>query len=138
MVGEQYTEGWSPEVAQRNMEQILTKTGNKVDAVVASNDGTAGGVVAALRAQNMVGIPVSGQDGDIAALNRVALGEQTVSVWKDARKLGEAAGSVAVQLGKGKKRKDIAGTTTFAGGTKKIAQTSMLLKPVPVTRRRTS
>jgi D-xylose transport system substrate-binding protein len=133
VVGEQYTEGWSPEVAQRNMEQILTKTGNKVDAVVASNDGTAGGVVAALRAQNMVGIPVSGQDGDIAALNRVALGEQTVSVWKDARKLGEAAGNVAVQLGKGKKRKDIAGTTTFAGGTKKIAQTSMLLKPVPVT-----
>ena len=93
------------------MEQILTKTGNKVDAVVASNDGTAGGVVAALRAQNMVGIPVSGQDGDIAALNRVALGEQTVSVFKDARKLGEAAGTVAVQLGKGKKRKDIAGTT---------------------------
>lgn len=133
VVGEQYTEGWSPEVAQRNMDQILTKANNKVDAVVASNDGTAGGVVAALRAQNLVGIPVSGQDGDIAALNRVARGEQTVSVWKDARKLGEAAGSVAVQLGKGKKRTDIAGTTTFAGGTKKIPQTSMLLKPVPIT-----
>ncbi|HKE17185.1 MAG TPA: D-xylose ABC transporter substrate-binding protein [Kofleriaceae bacterium] len=133
VVGEQYTEGWSPEVAQRNMEQILTKNNNKVDAVVASNDGTAGGVVAALRAQNMVGIPVSGQDGDIAALNRVARGEQTVSVWKDARKLGESAGTVAVQLGKGKKAKDISGTTTFAGGTKKIAQTSMLLKPVPIT-----
>jgi len=133
VVGEQYTDGWSPEVAQRNMEQILTKTGNKVDAVVASNDGTAGGVVAALRAQNMVGIPVSGQDGDIAALNRVARGEQTVSVFKDARKLGEAAGSVAVQLGKGKKRKDIAGTVTFSGGTKKIPMTSMLLKPVPIT-----
>jgi D-xylose transport system substrate-binding protein len=133
VVGEQYTEGWSPEVAQRNMEQILTKTGNKVDAVVASNDGTAGGVVAALKAQNLVGVPVSGQDGDIAALNRVALGEQTVSVFKDARKLGEAAGTVAVQLGKGKKRKDIAGTTSFSGGTKKIAQTSMLLKPVPIT-----
>jgi D-xylose transport system substrate-binding protein len=133
VVGEQYTEGWSPEVAQRNMEQILTKANNKVDAVVASNDGTAGGVVAALRAQNLVGIPVSGQDGDVAALNRVSRGEQTVSVWKDARKLGEAAGMVATQLGKGKKAKDIAGTTTFAGGTKKIAQTSMLLKPVPIT-----
>lgn len=133
VVGEQYTEGWSPEVAQRNMEQILTKSNNKVDAVVASNDGTAGGVVAALRAQNLVGIPVSGQDGDIAALNRVARGEQTVSVWKDARKLGDAAGTAAVQLGKGKKRGDLSGTTTFAGGTKKIAQTSMLLKPVPIT-----
>lgn len=133
VVGEQYTEGWAPEVAQKNMEQILTKTNNKVDAVVASNDGTAGGVVAALRGQNMVGIPVSGQDGDIAALNRVALGEQTVSVFKDARKLGEAAGTIAVQLAKGKKPKDIAGTQTWAEGSKKIAMTSMFLKPVPVT-----
>jgi D-xylose transport system substrate-binding protein len=133
VVGEQYTEGWAPEVAQRNMEQILTKNGNKVDAVVASNDGTAGGVVAALRAQNLVGIPVSGQDGDIAALNRVALGEQTVSVFKDARKLGEAAGTVAVQLAKGKKGKDVPGTVTWNEGTKKIAMTSMFLKPVPVT-----
>ena len=133
VVGEQYTEGWAPEVAQRNMEQILTKNGNKVDAVVASNDGTAGGVVAALRAQNLVGIPVSGQDGDIAALNRVALGEQTVSVFKDARKLGEAAGTVAVQLAKGKKPKDIAGTVTWAEGTKKIPMISMFLKPVPIT-----
>jgi D-xylose transport system substrate-binding protein len=65
---------------------------NKVDAVVASNDGTAGGVVAALTAQGMEGIPVSGQDGDHAALNRVAKGTQTVSVWKDARELGKAAG----------------------------------------------
>jgi len=133
VVGEQYTEGWAPEVAQRNMEQILTKNNNKVDAVVASNDGTAGGVVSALRAQNLVGIPVSGQDGDIAALNRVALGEQTVSVFKDARKLGEAAGTLAVQLAKGKKPKDIAGSVTWAEGTKKIPMTSMFLKPVPVT-----
>ena len=133
IVGEQYTEGWAPEVAQRNMDQILTKNANKVDAVVASNDGTAGGVVAALRAQNLVGIPVSGQDGDIAALNRVALGEQTVSVFKDARKLGEAAGTVAMQLAKGKKAKDIAGTVTWAEGSKKVAMISMFLKPVPIT-----
>ena len=132
VVGEQYTDRWAPEIAQRNMEQILTKNNNKVDAVVASNDGTAGGVVAALRAQNLVGIPVSGQDGDIAALNRVALGEQTVSVFKDARKLGEAAGSVAVQLAKGKKPKDIPGTATWAEGSKKIAMTSMFLKPVAI------
>jgi D-xylose transport system substrate-binding protein len=133
VVGEQYTENWAPENAQKNMEQILTKNKNKVDAVVASNDGTAGGVVAALRAQNMAGIPVSGQDGDIAALNRVALGEQTVSVWKDARALGDAAGSVCTQLAKGKKGKDIAGTATWDGGTKKIPMTSLFLKPVPIT-----
>ena len=133
VVGEQYTEGWAPENAQKNMEQILTKNNNKVDAVVASNDGTAGGVVAALRAQNLVGIPVSGQDGDIAALNRVALGEQTVSVWKDARALGEAAGSACAAMAKGKKGKDIAGAATWDGGTKKIPMTSLFLKPVPIT-----
>src|SRR3977135_3143685 len=120
VVGEQYTEGWAPEVAQKNMEQILTKTGNKVDAVVASNDGTAGGVVAALRGQNMVGIPVSGQDGDIAALNRVAKGEQTVSVWKDARALGKAAGTYAAQMAGGTKPGAIKGAAPWSGGTKKI------------------
>ena len=60
IVGDEYTEGWKPEVAQKNMEQILTKAANKVDAVVAANDGTAGGVVAALTAKGMRGIPVSG------------------------------------------------------------------------------
>src|SRR3546814_8599801 len=70
VVGEQYTDGWLPEVAQENMEQILTANNNKIDAVVASNDGTAGGAVAALRAQGLEGLPVSGQDGDHAALNR--------------------------------------------------------------------
>ena len=55
-----------------------------------TDDGTAGGVVAALTAQGMDGLPVSGQDGDHAALNRVALGTQTVSVWKDAREQAAA------------------------------------------------
>jgi D-xylose transport system substrate-binding protein len=53
IVGEAYTDGWLPANAQRNMEQILTAQNNEVDAVVASNDGTAGGVVAALTAQGM-------------------------------------------------------------------------------------
>ncbi|RMH44219.1 MAG: D-xylose ABC transporter substrate-binding protein [Alphaproteobacteria bacterium] len=101
IVAEAYTDGWLPANAQRNMEQILTANDNKVDAVVASNDGTAGGVVAALMAQGLGGIPVSGQDGDHAALNRVAKGLQTVSVWKDARELGRNAGEIAVALAKG-------------------------------------
>ena len=99
VVGEAYTDSWQPAIAQRNMEQFLTAADNKVDAVVASNDGTAGGVVAALSAQGMQGIPVSGQDGDHAALNRVALGTQTVSVWKDARLLGQRAAEIAVDPG---------------------------------------
>ena len=104
-VGESYTDGWKPDNAQKNMEQILTKTNNKVDAVVAENDGMAGGVVAALAAQGMAGsVPVSGQDGDHAAINRVALGTQTVSIWKDARDLGKVAGDAAVALGARRRR----------------------------------
>ena len=102
--GEAYTDGWLPANAQRNMEQILTKTGNKVDAVVASNDATAGGAIAALAAQGLAGaVPVSGQDGDHAALNRIALGTQTVSVWKDARALGKKAAEIATLLANGKR-----------------------------------
>ncbi len=91
-VGEAYTDGWLPANAQQNMEQILTANNNDVDAVVASNDGTAGGAIAALEAQGLAGsVPVSGQDADQAAHNRIALGTQTVSVWKDSRELGKRA-----------------------------------------------
>ncbi|CAN7562021.1 D-xylose ABC transporter substrate-binding protein [Acidovorax sp. Leaf78] len=130
IVGEEYTEGWKPEVAQKNMEQIITKSGGKIDAVVASNDGTAGGVVAALTAKGIKGIPVSGQDGDHAALNRVAQGSQTVSVWKDARDLGRDAAAAAVALAKGQK---VAGAQTWNGGEKKVPLQAQFLKPVPIT-----
>ncbi len=133
IVGEAYTDGWLPANAQRNMEQILTANENNVDAVVASNDGTAGGVVAALTAQGMEGIPVSGQDGDHAALNRVALGTQTVSVWKDARELGKAAGEIAVALSGGTAAGDVDGAVSWTspGGTE---MTSVFLAPVPITK----
>jgi D-xylose transport system substrate-binding protein len=135
VVGEAYTDGWLPANAQRNMEQFLTANQNKVDAVVASNDGTAGGAVAALAAQGLAGsVPVSGQDGDHAALNRVALGTQTVSVWKDSRELGKAAGDSAVKLAKGTKLPALPGTKTWADGPRKVPMTSILLTPVPITK----
>ncbi|MFC6688813.1 D-xylose ABC transporter substrate-binding protein [Jhaorihella thermophila] len=133
IVGEAYTDGWLPANAQRNMEQILTANDNKVDAVVASNDGTAGGVVAALTAQGMEGIPVSGQDGDHAALNRVAKGTQTVSVWKDARDLGRAAGEIAVAMAKGAKMSEIDGAVQWTSPSGKTLW-AKFLKPVPITR----
>jgi len=134
-VGEAYTDGWLPANAQKNMEQILTKNNNKVDAVVASNDGTAGGAIAALAAQGMAGsVPVSGQDGDHAALNRIALGTQTVSVWKDARELGKKAAEIAAMLADGKKMREIPGVAKFAGGPKKIEMNALFLAPVPITK----
>jgi D-xylose transport system substrate-binding protein len=134
-IGEAYTDGWLPANAQKNMEQILTKNDNRVDAVVASNDGTAGGAVAALAAQGLAGaVPVSGQDGDHAALNRIALGTQTVSVWKDTRELGKKAAEIAAMLADGKKMSELPGVVKFAGGPKRIEMNALLLKPIPITK----
>ncbi len=135
IVGESYTDNWDPSNAQKEMEQFLTVNNNKVDAVLSENDGMAGGVVAALAAQGLAGqVPVSGQDGDHAALNRVALGTQTVSVWKDARALGKAAGEVALQLASGTMMDKVEGSMMFSGGPKGVNMNSMFLKPIPITK----
>lgn len=135
VVGEAYTDGWLPANAQRNMEQFLTANDNNIQAVVASNDGTAGGVIAALEAQGLAGsVFVSGQDGDFAALNRIALGTQTVSVWKDARELGRNAAEIAVMLAEGTEMDDIPGAVIFSDGPNGVDMTSLLLAPVPINR----
>ena len=133
-VGEQYVDGWSPELAQRIAEQILTANGDGVDAFVCSNDGMAGGVVAALRGAGLAGRPVSGQDGDHAALARVAAGLQTVSVWKDARALGTRAAEVALALADGVAPDAIPGARTFRGGAQGVPVPAVLLEPVAITR----
>ena len=145
-VGESYTDNWETSVAQTNMEQFLTQNNNEVDAVISSNDGMALGVIAALDAQGLAGsVPVSGQDGDAANLNKVALGEQTVDVWKNAFELGEAAAEIAVRLANGTTLDAIevtsdlgssapASTTTEPFTTPgEIDVWSIILAPTPVT-----
>ncbi len=134
IVGETYTDNWDGSKAQTEMQQILTANNNKIDAVLSENDGMATGVVAALTAAGLAGkVPVSGQDGDKAALNRIALGTQTVSVWKDSRLLGKAAGEAAVQLCANPDITKVTGTGTFKspGGN---SLTSTLLQPNPITK----
>jgi D-xylose transport system substrate-binding protein len=133
IVGETYTDNWDPALAQTEMEQFLTENNNEVDAVLSENDGMAGGVVAALEAQGLAGeVPVSGQDGDQAALNRVALGTQTVSVWKDARELGNAAGEAAVALCANPDITAVSGTAPFTSP-EGNEMTSIQLEPIPIT-----
>ena len=134
IVGETYTNDWKPALAQTEMEQFLTANQNKVDAVLSENDGMAGGVIAALKAQGLNGkVAVSGQDGDKAALNNVALGNQTIDVWKDARELGKAAGEAAVQLCSGTTVDKVTGTAPFTtpGGNK---VSSIIIAPHPLTK----
>ncbi|MCL4167895.1 UNVERIFIED_CONTAM: hypothetical protein GTU68_008762, partial [Idotea baltica] len=81
VVGEQFVDSWRPESAKDTIEQILTANDNKVDAVMVMNDGMASGVSRALEEQGL-SIPISGQDGAPGALNRIARGQQTFTIWK--------------------------------------------------------
>ncbi len=133
IVGEASTPGWAPDAAQANMEQILTANNNDIQAVLSMNDGMAGGAIAALKAQGL-NVPIGGQDGDLAALNRVARGEQTVSVWKDARALGKAAGEIAVALAGGAALDAVPNAIKFSDGPNKVEMNAILLTPTPITK----
>jgi D-xylose transport system substrate-binding protein len=105
-----FTDAWKTEKAQQNMEAIIDKAvsdGTKIDAILAENDSTALGVVAALQAKSYGFPPLSGQDGDKANLNNVALGKQYVDVWKNSNELGKAAGAAALELCKGTAMADL-------------------------------
>lgn len=128
------TPGWKPENAQSEMEQILTANNDDIQAVLSQNDGMAGGAIAAMKARGLEGkIKIGAQDGDKQALNRVALGTQVVSVWKDATDLGKKAGEAALQLCKDPDFTKVTGATPSktVGG---IASTALLLAPVPITK----
>ena len=105
-----YTDAWKTEKAQSNMEAIIDKAvadGTKIDAILAENDSTALGVVGALTAKSYGFPPLSGQDGDPANLNNVALGKQYVDVFKNANELGKATGAAALALCAGTKMADL-------------------------------
>lgn len=102
--GNHWAVGWDPNDALNKTEQVLTQTDNKIDAVVASNDGTAGGVIQALEGQNLAGeVLVSGQDADIEACQRIAKGTQTMTVYKPIDLIATEAAHAAVALAKGEK-----------------------------------
>ena len=135
---EDYTDNWDPALAQTTTEQWLSAHNNDVQAIVSENDGMATGAAAALDGQGLLGtVVLSGQDADVAALQRVATGDQAVSVWKDARALGTAAGEAAVQLAGGASLADVEGTGEFTYTNKETQAetvlTSILLTPIPIT-----
>ena len=115
-VGEQWTPGWDPPTAQREMEQILTKTNNGVDGVVSANDGMAGGIIAALKAQNLQGkVMTTGQDASLEGLQNIILGYQGVTAFKDFRLQAPAAAKITAAILQGKKPANINGKINAAG-----------------------
>ncbi|KYD21909.1 MULTISPECIES: D-xylose ABC transporter substrate-binding protein [Bacillales] len=104
IVGDQWVKLWDANEAMKIMENALTANNNKIDAVVASNDSTAGGAIQALAAQGLAGkVAISGQDADLAAVQRIAEGTQTMTVYKPIHKIAATAAEIAVKLGKGEK-----------------------------------
>jgi D-xylose transport system substrate-binding protein len=92
IVADQWVDNWDATKAEQMMENILTAQGNKIDAVVASNDGTALGELQAMKAQGLWGtVPISGQDATADGCNSIVLGGQTVTVFKDTRLLAPMA-----------------------------------------------
>lgn len=88
VVADQWVDNWDATNALRIMENILTAQNNEIDAVVASNDGTALGALQALSAQGLAGVvPISGQDATADGCNSIVRGELTVSILKDIRDL---------------------------------------------------
>jgi D-xylose transport system substrate-binding protein len=130
IVGSQWVKEWSPAEALSIMENALTAADNKIDAVVASNDGTAGGAIQALAAQGLAGkTAVSGQDSDLAAVKRLLDGTQTVTVYKPLKLIASEAAKLTVQLVKGEKP---AFTSKINNGTKDVD--TLLLTPTAVTK----
>jgi D-xylose transport system substrate-binding protein len=102
IVADQWVDNWDAATAQKMMENILTAQQNKIDGVIASNDGTALGELQAMRAQGLAGkVPISGQDATADGCNSIVKGEQTVSVYKDIRLLTPKAVDMLDALLKG-------------------------------------
>lgn len=130
LVYDQMTDDWKPENALKNMENALTANNNQIDAVVAANDGTAGGVIQALTAQGLAGkVPVSGQDAELAALQRIVEGTQSMTVYKPIRSIAEKAAELAVKMAKGE---DVSGEANLKVNNGKIDVPFVALEPVSV------
>lgn len=128
ILGEQSVKDWLPANAMAIAENVLTKHQNKIDAFIAPNDTTAGGVIQALASQKLAGkVPVSGQDAELAGCKRVLAGTQTMTIYKPLRLIASEAAKLAIALVKGEKIDFNA--ENAEGGVKQI-----LLTPILVTK----
>ncbi|MCP9494917.1 MAG: D-xylose ABC transporter substrate-binding protein [Pyrinomonadaceae bacterium MAG19_C2-C3] len=131
IVAEPYAREWSADEALNLTENALTQNNNDIQAVVVSNDGTAGGVVQALQAQGLTGkTVVTGQDADLAGLQRIAAGTQTMTIYKPIRPLAYGAAEAAMKLAR--KEPLDAATDRINNGMKDVP--AILHEPVVVDR----
>ncbi|GAA2372903.1 substrate-binding domain-containing protein [Dactylosporangium salmoneum] len=126
------TPDWQATKAQAQTDQALTKLGDNVNAILAANDGLAGGVIASLKARQLNGkVVVTGQDATVAGLQEILLGNQTMTVYKDLHKQAQAAAKAAVALAMGKQG-ETGLTDTYDNSGSKVP--ALFLQPVVVDR----
>ena len=135
-IGQEYdTPDWSPDEAQREMEQAITALGpDGFVGVYAANDGTGGGAIAAMKAAGVdpTTVPVTGQDAELAAIQRILVGEQYMTVYKAIKPEAEAAAELAVSLARGEAVPSTFEITTVNNKFKDVD--SILLTPIAVTK----
>lgn len=128
IVADQWAKEWFADEALKHTENALTQNNNNVTAIVTSNDGTAGGAIQPLLRTGLAGkVLVSGQDAELAAVQRVLQGTQTMTVYKPVKQLATRAAEVAIAMAKGEK---IPTTRTVNNG--RIDVPSILIEPIPV------
>lgn len=130
VIFDQYTDDWAPELAMQNMQKLLESHNGEIDAIIAANDGTAGGVIEALAAVGLAGeIPVSGQDAENAAIDRIQAGTQTMTVQKPIEVISAKAAEMAVKVANGE---EITTDTTINNGKTDIP--SIMLESIAITK----
>jgi D-xylose transport system substrate-binding protein len=130
IVSDTWSKDWDPSEAYAHMNEAIESTKGEIAAVVASNDGTAGGAIQALEDHKLAGkVLVSGQDADLAAIIRILDGTQTMTVYKPLGSQAKLAAEAAVALAKGQA---VRTTAAISIGNKSIP--AILLDPVVVTR----
>lgn len=130
LVSQQFAAEWRPEAARRIMEESIRQTGGDIRAVVASNDGTAGGAIEALTTAGLAGkVVVTGQDAEKEAIRRIVRGTQSMTIYKPIRPLAFAAVDAAFRLARGE---TVDAPELVDNGKREIR--SVLLEPVVVDR----
>ena len=121
---------WDNQKARTIFDQMLVRTGNKINGVAAANDGLAGAVVASLQARKLKPIPLSGQDATPQGVQNILAGWQTMTVYKSVRAEANAAAKVAIAIIKGQPVKTNA---TINNGSRVVP--AIFLTPVTITKR---
>jgi D-xylose transport system substrate-binding protein len=128
IISQQFAREWKAEEALRITEDALTRTGNKIDAIIASNDGTAGGAISALDAVGLAGkVLVTGQDAQKDAIQRIVRGTQTMTIYKQIQPLAYGAVDAAVKLAR---KEPLQTTDKINNG--KVDVPAILLAPIAV------